>query len=330
MVRRRKLSIGPALALAGALCLVAAATPAADRTGDPATLTLEDAPVDRRSCELSPDRVFTPTRFGAQCVAYFATEAGAETGRAVIYFQGDYLRDQLDDTPKNRAAQAQTRERLEQLAARTGTRFIIIARPGTLGSSGVQVREKHHRRELEAMNRMIDTVKEKYAIATMALAGQSGGSYVLAGVLASGRADIACAAAGSGVYSLTDRWRSLGVSAETIRQRFDTQNPQNPWYSPKEEADGIARVPGRRIFVIGDQSDANARFADQMKYAERLERLGHHVQVLQAKGVGSKRHGLTHVALHVAAWCLSGVPDTVIARNAATLPLSAFSELDEK
>ena len=274
--------------------------------------------------------MFTPTPYGAQCVAYYATKAGGDSRRAVVYFQGDYLRDQLIDTPRNRAAHTQTRVRLEQLAARYDVRFIIIARPGTLGSSGVQVREKHHRRELEAMNRMIDTVKAKYAIETLALAGQSGGSYVLAGVLASGRADVACAAAGSGVYSLTDRWRSLGIAEQTIRQRLDTPAPANPWYSPKEEAHGIVRDPSRRIFVIGDDADTNARFPDQVKYADRLASLGHHVQVLQAKGMGAKRHGLTHVALNVAAWCLTGEADTAIARAAAALGPRALSSLDDE
>ena len=149
MPRRSTQSGWCALAMAGVASFLIAGAQAADR----APAAFEDAEIDQRSCELNKERVFTPTPYGAQCVAYYATKAGGDSRRAVVYFQGDYLRDQLIDTPRNRAAHTQTRVRLEQLAARYDVRFIIIARPGTLGSSGVQVREKHHRRELEAMNR---------------------------------------------------------------------------------------------------------------------------------------------------------------------------------
>ncbi len=310
MSRSRASIVAPILAALALASWGILATPRALAADPPGISALK---LGQAQCERAANRAWTHTRHGPECIAYFATRAGAQSKRAVIYFQGDYLPDQLVTNETTLSRQARTLSTLERMAERTNAHFVIIARPGTLGSTGYQARDKHHRRELEAMNMTIDIVKQRLGVETVALAGQSGGSFVIGGILTAGRSDIACAAAGSGVYSLTDRWRSLGHSDETIQRRLRTAPRDNPWYSPKEDAVRISPDSRRRIFILGDTADANTLFVDQKKYADELAERGHHVRLHRANGLGDKRHGLSHIALAVAGWCLNDVPDSAIA-----------------
>ena len=160
------------------------------------------------------------------------------------------------------------------------------------------------------MNGAIDAIKTRLGAGEIVLAGQSGGSTISTSLLTLGRRDVTCAIVGSGVFGLVD----LEIAHRT--RNGLTQAPaallRRSLYDPADRLAQIPRQDGRRIFVLGDQTDVTTPFAQQRTFAERIRALGHHASVIDVMARGSNMHGTAHLTLPTAAHCARGTDEATI------------------
>ena len=157
---------------------------------------------------------------------------------------------------------------------------VILARPGTYGSSGNHA-HRRQKKEFLALDAALSSLKKRYNIRNFILYGHSGGATSAAAILTLGRNDISCAILTSGAYDLLERAERLRVMrGQGSQKNKDITGLRNP-YDPLKHISGIAFNPKRRILVIGDSRDQVTPFDLQTKFAEALKTSGHHVSLLE-------------------------------------------------
>lgn len=259
--------------------------------------------ITRGQCLAQPQRVWVALDDGAECIAYVATDRlSSET--AVLYFEGDVSDEEAAPEHSSRMLAAY-QQRVTQAQSHFGLPFIVVARPGLMGSSGFHL-IGGRRDEGEMMNAAIDALKERYGFRRVALAGQSGGARIVAQVLVLGRRDVLCAAMASGAYGIP-----LTQGGGRVRTNI-FGDPGRKYLVPIQHAEAIAPAADRRAFVIGDPRDQRTPFSGQREWAEKMRVLGHHVLVLEAQAPDAEHHGLGATALSVAGMCAGGQGDEKI------------------
>ncbi len=270
--------------------------------------------ITRGQCLSQPRRVWVALDEGAECIAYVAPEGGVSGEMAVVYFEGDVSDE--DARPEHASRMlAGYQQRVSKAQSQFGLPFIVIARPGLMGSSGFHL-IGGRRDEGEAMSAAIDALKQRYGFRRVALAGQSGGARIIAQLLVLGRSDVLCAAMASGAYGIP-----LAKGGGQVPTNIFGEAGRR-YLVPMHHADGIVASADRRTFVIGDPRDQRTPFAGQREWAEKMRALGHHALLLEALAQDSEHHGLGAVSLHVAGMCASRRSDeqiaaSVVARNKA-------------
>jgi pimeloyl-ACP methyl ester carboxylesterase len=258
--------------------------------------------VDRTQCLAQRDRVWAATDHGTECIAYLTPEGGVSGSTAILFFEGDVE----DQSAENAARMVAIYSRIaSQMQARYDVPVIVIGRPGLMGSTGNHLLGGR-RDEGEILNEAVDAVKKKFSLSRLVIAGQSGGARVAAQLLVLGRTDVVCAAMGSGAYGVPN------TSSGKVRTNIFGE-PGQKYLVPLHQADRIAPSRERRLFVIGDPLDRRTPFDEQREWAQALQAHGHHAVLHDANGSGPERHGLSHVAMHVAGMCASGKSDAEIA-----------------
>ena len=274
----------------------------------------------RATCEAEPGRVFVAHTLGSECIAYIMTAAPAEPAPAVFYFHGDLTVREVQQPDFTRKHLARLRPVLGAIAERERVRFIYVARPGVLGSSGNHG-GRWTPREMQSMNAAVDAIKVRHGLSAIVVAGQSGGSTIAAALLTLGRRDIQCAVLGSGALMLTETVAHIRASSgapplpEAVLKRL--------YFDPSDRVAGILQQPGRRVFVLGDPIDVRTPFGLQRQFADRLKAFGHHAVVVEVIARGEMMHGVAHLTLPVAAQCARGVGDSDIVRSLAAPPPAA-------
>lgn len=266
--------------------------------------------ITRQQCLGQPQRVWVEVEGGAECIAYVMPEGVASGDTAVLFFEGDSVRADPASSAQTDKMIATYRRLATEGQRRFGLPFIIVARPGLMGSSGFHLLGGR-RDEGEVMNAAVDAIKQRHGLRRLVLAGQSGGSRVAAQLLVLGRTDILCAALGSGAFDIPDTKGGGRVRTNIFG------DPGKKYLVPMHQVQAVAPSTTRRIFVIGDPRDEVAAFAQQRRWAELLSTHGHHAVLHEASAEGPKHHGLSLVALQVAGMCATGKSDAEIAALAA-------------
>lgn len=285
--------------------------PAPDTPAEPvALMTVKDGSgvrteaITRGQCLTQPRRVWAAVEDGAECIAYVVPEGGMNGETAVVFFEGDASEEDAADEHSRRMLAAY-QHRITRAQSQFGLPFIVIGRPGLMGSSGFHL-IGGRRDEGEIMSAAIDALKQRYGLRRFALAGQSGGARIVAQLLVLGRRDIVCAAMGSGAYGVP-----LTKGGGTVRTNIFGE-PGRKYLVPMHHADGIFHTADRRAFVIGDPRDQRTPFTGQREWAEKMRSLGHHALLLEAAAQDSEHHGLGATSLHVAGMCASQKGDEQI------------------
>jgi hypothetical protein len=263
------------------------------------------------ACQQWPLRVFARSTYGTECVEFYATAIPEAVPVAVFNFHGDFVDEVMSSPNGGRAIMGRLNRMADAAAKQYGMPFINISRPGILQSTGDHLQRRQHK-EYASMSAAIDMIKERYGIEKIALAGQSGGGSIVAGLLALGRTDIVCAAPGSGAFDLDTLAEMRAALSGTPRSEANRQLYKTRYFSPSQHIDKIATDTGRRIFVIGDPRDSNTFFVQQREYAERLKAAGHHVVLHYAPASDERHHGVTQFAIDVAGMCAGGKSDAEI------------------
>jgi hypothetical protein len=137
------------------------------------------------------------------CIRYYAARLAASNPVAIVFLHGNRLDRSFDKEGRlirvAASASAYGNPSAAGLAASAakqakvlGHPFIILARPGYYGSSGI-ANEQYRKREVLLVNAALDAIKQRHGIARFGVSSQSGGGPSLAGIL-SLRSDVDCAA----------------------------------------------------------------------------------------------------------------------------------------
>jgi hypothetical protein len=263
----------------------------------------------RALCESKPGRIFVPTSSGSECVAYWVTKGFESRPQAVFYMGGDLMPEEANDPRKVAALIPKQLTAMQRQANTYRVRYVKLARLGTEGSSG---NHGNHGsvHELAVTYEAINVLKKRLGIKTIALAGQSGGSNLGAGLLTVGRTDIACAMLGSGGFNVVDRQYSFLLERGI---RGSKAKIAEILYDPSAHVDGVADAPGRRVFIIGDPKDQTVPFKYQAPFGEALRAANHHAATVKVSTlIDPARHNTIFYSFPAAGACLNGASDKEI------------------
>lgn len=268
------------------------------------TPLLWNQPANRQLCPTGDDAVWVKYPNGKACMRYFSAGNLRDAPLALVVFKGDrvsQIKQSPDAIPGN-TADAQRRQ-AQSMLRQTGLPTIIIARPGTYGSSGNHYRRRQAE-EFQAIAAALDAIKARYGIQRFILSGHSGGATAASALLTTGRRDIDCAVLTSGAWGLLER-------AQRIRQQrnqppaptLDNTGFPHPW-DPLDHIAGIAADPLRLILVIGSPQDSNTPFDLQARFASALREHGHRVRLLERPAAPPRYHHLLgNAAVHAIKLC---------------------------
>jgi hypothetical protein len=245
---------------------------------------------DQSQCPNQTSYLWVVVGGKGDCIRYYASGLAGSKTRASVFFHGDMM-SQKYKSAKNvfsSYSKYNSPNKMLNLAKnqrrRAGIKgpFILMARPGVLGSTGNHGKRRL-KREVELMNGALNALKARYKIRTLNLAGQSGGGHITASILPF-RKDVHCAVMSSGAISVKKRVRARGWKSDITGY--------NNYFDPVKY---VGRLPkGQlRIFVIADPKDSNTPFSTQKDYATKAQTAGANLSLLMAKGGGKSRHSLT-------------------------------------
>ena len=227
-----------------------------------------------------------------QCLRYYPSSSLNGEKIVVIQLYGD--RDVSSRSPideiKNNTKADQEKLAIAKLKKTKNIPWVILARPGTYGSSGNH-KEKRMLSEFLAINKALDGLKGRYGIERFIIVGHSGGATLGAGLLTLGRTDIQCAILSSGTYDYLAR-RAL-KKLEQNSFSYDSQTRRvSQQYDPYFYTENIVKDPNRKIFIMGDTRDKNTPFHLQLAFAFKLEKAGHQVNIVEFAGKGPDHHNI--------------------------------------
>jgi pimeloyl-ACP methyl ester carboxylesterase len=152
-----------------------------------------------------------------------------------------------------------------QKAADNGSRlyrgpYLLIARPGTFGSSGHHVKDRRTLLEIRVAMAALDALKRRYGFKRFHLVGQSGGGHTVAGLVQL-RSDIGCAVITSGSISVRSLQRDSGRPLVGKHRIYD----------PIDHVSTMRQRPGLRLFVVSDLKDKRVSYRSQLEFVDRVK-----------------------------------------------------------
>lgn len=243
------------------------------------------------------------------CLRYWTggIEPGKPATRAVVYFSGDVWSGGTMTPTYPQLHHAALQAMAKRSAERMGVPYILLARPGTFGSSGDHM-ERRRPAESQIISAALDVLRTRYGITEFVAAGYSGGGHVTVSLLTL-RSDIVCAVPTAGVAAPRLRWEMHNWARDATGYSDS--------YEPTEHFDRARLHPKLRLFVVGDPLDSNAKWPAQTIVADKLGALKVPAWVIEGEGTGRERHGgLSDLAHRVAGWCAQDVDGDEIRRRA--------------
>ena len=253
------------------------------------------------------------------CIRYYAAGLADRNRVAEVFIHGNRLAYSYDEQGRllrvgvsdsyGNPSETSLQAAAEMQSKAVGHPFIIIARPGNYGSSGI-ASEQYRRREVTLMNTALDVIKRRHGIEAFGIAAQSGGGPSLAGMLAV-RDDIRCATFSSSLTAFREREQAL---------RTPSRNPALSQILPDaydaiREVGTIRPSMERRVFVVGDTEDKLIPYEAQKAYADALAQQGVQVTATTSTALGSNHHSLGATGQRAVGWCLDGLQTDEIVRR---------------
>lgn len=248
---------------------------------------------DRQTCPDEGGYLWLPLASGAACLRYFGATDLRSASTLIVYMTGD--RDQSLNVPwakiENNTQQAQD-ARAAALTRRAGMPVVVLARPGTYGSSGDHRQRRRLAQEFAPIDAGLDALKRRYGVRHFVLWGHSGGATAAAAMLTLGRTDISCAVMTSSTFAYLERWR--------MRRGADREGPSTPkeirlaeaMYDPLVHVEDIVPDSERTVYLLGDPRDTITPFEFQARFADALQRAGHRVVLREENGIPPGFHDL--------------------------------------
>ncbi|MBV8568549.1 MAG: hypothetical protein JO273_24165 [Methylobacteriaceae bacterium] len=264
--------------------------------------------MSRAECDAIPIAVWVTADGMSECLRYYMSHMG-DPDEAVVILNGDLVITEPGQAPSAPGYEKASVEGELNYAARRarffGKTFIELARPGTLGSSGSELKVRHTVHEARLVNAALDAIALKEGIRKFDLVGQSGGS-ILIGALLAMRGDIGCASIGSGRLALAPYTNApKTLATENWRALLDDQ----------AYVVSIRKSTGLRAFILSDPDDVHSPIAGQSLFALRATAAGLPVTQLMTVAVPDKgaHHNVVGQAIRAMKECLAGTSDVAIA-----------------
>jgi hypothetical protein len=168
------------------------------------------------------------------------------------------------------------------------------------------------------MNAALDAIKQRHRFEGFHLAGQSGGSILVA-ALAGMRRDIGCAVSGSG---------RLAISPDT-----SSSDPARTLVDPLGFISSIAQNRPLHFIMVTDAADRNAPAKQQQTpFAEKMHRAGRDIPQYFVTATDDYHHGVVGYTQLVTGGCVLGKSDADIATAVGTMIKrnAAFNEQRRK
>lgn len=247
---------------------------------------------DRQNCPDAASYLWVSHAEGLDCVRYFVGRDLKEAPVVIAIFSGDRDRAMRRSPEEIRNNTRPSQESIAtKLSKQAGLPVVIVARPGTYGSSGDH-RKRRQAREFLALEGALSALKLRYGIGQFVLLGHSGGATAAAAMLTLGRTDIRCAVLTSGAFDLLERARRRSLAAgKSSSVNRDTTGFVTP-YDPLYEVEKIVSDQSRKLYVLGNQRDSVTPFDLQKKFVEAVAGAGHHAELLEVEARGPQFHDL--------------------------------------
>jgi len=230
---------------------------------------LRGVTITHQQCDATAQTLWLNVRGRDFCVRYYLSTAGGEGSRPVVFLDGDQLgKFNLKTWTWTDTSVARDRDTDELVSLADAfskmakTTAIFLARIGVDGTSGLHMSRKSLL-ELDLMNAALDAFKQRYKFEGFHLAGQSGGSKIMAGLIPL-RHDIACAVFGSGRLSTPESPKS----SDPARSYFDVNIPAIA---------AVAKDHLLRPIVVTDKTDKRVPAESQIGFVDRMRKLGRQV-----------------------------------------------------
>jgi hypothetical protein len=256
------------------------------------------------------------------CIRYYAAGLAASNPVAIVFLHGNRIDRSFDKegrlirvsaspTAYGKPSAAALMASAALQAKAIGHPFIILARPGYYGSSGI-ANDQYRRREVLLVSAALDAIKQRHGIARFGVSSQSGGGPSLAGIL-SLRTDVDCAAFSSSLTAFEEREQAL----KDVMRGPSLHKVTPDAYDPIREVSSINPRAGLRVFVVGDANDKLIPLVAQQAYAEALKRRGVRTAMTASMAVGDSHHALGATGQRAVGWCIDGLPeDEILGRMA--------------
>jgi len=257
------------------------------------------------NCRAGQNSIWAMADGAGECIRYYPAGLSSGSNKAMVYFTGDI--GQFDiwsayNSLTPATMQADSRKWHDKFALP----YVLMARPGTFGSSGNHFEQRRVGKEGRLLNAALDILKNKYGIKEFALAGQSGGGHVVAQLLTL-RDDVACGVMASAPLNYQDEIKKDFAGFSDLRFRL-----RKSW-DPIDHMADIRPTKKRRIFILGDPKDKIVDFDGQKKYRDLAVKRGINVRLIATHATGDLHHGLADQAKNAAANCLKGLSGKEIA-----------------
>jgi hypothetical protein len=258
----------------------------------------------RAQCAVTPNTVWTTVYGRDFCVRYYISTVGGGGHRPVVFLQGDRLgpRDTTTGQWKDPSKftdidTADLQKMADSFSTKTRTTAIYLGRIGVEGTSGNHA-DRHTLLELRVVNSALDIIKQRYGFDGFHVAGQSGGSLLIGGLIGL-RGDIACAVAGSG---------PLGSQS-----KFKPQDPARSLISPIDSIPAALTNRSLHLYLVTDPADQKVPADKQVSFAEAMRRAGRPITEFFVEATDPEHHGATAFTRIVVAGCVLGKSDLEIA-----------------
>jgi hypothetical protein len=255
------------------------------------------------------------------CVRYYLSTAGGEGPRPIVFLQGDQLgkfdRTRSVWTEPSKWKDRDSRDLVRQaddFSKMARTTAIYLARIGVDGTSGTHMARKTTL-ELDLMNAALFALKERYHFDGFHLAGQSGGSRLIAALIQE-RHDIGCAVMGSGQF-----------------MDFETARSSDPGKNYFElDATKVVQDKSLRPILVSDKTDKRVPIGQQTGYSAAMRKAGRPIPQFFVEApleeddiANDEHHGVGAYTELATAGCVLGRSDDEIGRALNTM-LSHYAD----
>jgi hypothetical protein len=262
---------------------------------------------EKPECPALPYSVWINVQHTDFCVRYYIALGTTKAREAIIYFDGDVG---IADGFKTRLSpdwRAQDPGQLQSFAngmrPYAGATSIYFGRMGLSGSSGPHGLRRTPL-EVAFANRALDLIKAKHGFDTIHLVGQSGGTRVILGLMAS-RNDVGCVVLGAGGLLMPPDIRAKNLKAAAPYREFDAE----------ENLDPIATHSKGRIFVISHSQDVHSPVSDQARFVNLMQARGAMAVQIIVHASDRDHHDVIPFSMGTIYDCVNGLPTAAINRR---------------